>query len=247
MAKSSGVAGGFYVGGYDLSGDVGSVENAGSPRGTLDVTAISQSGMDRLLMPSTGEISFRSFFNDAALAEHIILKTLPTTDTQVVYAKGQAIGDSCAMLVAKQLNYDASRNADGSLEFAITASSTSGVPLEWGVMLSAADDTHGSAGSSSSLDSGASSSAGAAAYLQVIDINSGTPTFKIEDSTNDSSWSDLVSFSAVANGNEPAFQRVTVSGTVNRYLRVTSTGTFSNAKFIIGIRRGESTDDVAYA
>ena len=247
MAKSSGVAGGFYVGGYDLSGDVGAVDNLSSPRATQDVTGIGQSAMDRLLMPGSGEIAFKSFFNDAALQEHVILGALPTTDTQVVYAKGQAIGDVCAMLVAKQIDYNPSRNSDGSLEFTITASSTSGVPLEWGVMLSAADDTHGSAGSSSSLDSGASSSAGAAAYLQVIDINSGTPTFKIEDSTNDSSWSDLVSFSAVANGNEPAFERKTVSGTVNRYLRVTSTGTFSNAKFIIGIRRGESTDDVAYA
>jgi len=247
MAKSSGIAGGFYVGGYDLSGDVGSLENASSPRGTQDVTGIGQSGMDRLLMLGTGEIGFRSFFNDAALAEHIILKTLPTTDTQVVYAKGQAIGDACAMLVAKQINYDPSRNADGSLEFAVTASSTSGVPLEWGLMLSAADDTHSSAGSSSSLDNGASTSSGAAGYLQIIDINSGTPTVKITDSTDDSSFSDLIAFTAVANGNEPAFERKTVSGTVNRYVKITTTGTFSNCKFIVGFRRGESTDDVAYS
>jgi hypothetical protein len=247
MAKSSGVGGGFYVGGYDLSGDVGSLENAGSPRATQDVTGIGQSAMDRLLMLGTGEIGFKSFFNDAALQEHVILSALPTTDTQVVYAKGQAIGDVCAMLVAKQINYDASRNADGSLEFAITASSTSGLPLEWGVMLSAADDTHGSAGSSGSLDGSASSSAGAVGYLQIIDINTGTPTFKIEDSANNSDWAALITFAAVANGAEPSFERKTVSGTVNRYLRVTSTGTFNNAKFIIGIRRGESTDDVAYA
>ena len=83
--------------------------------------------------------------------------------------------------------------------------------------------------------------------MQLIDINSGSPTFKIEDSANNSSWADLVSFTAVANGNEPTAQRVEVSGTVNRYLRVTSTGTFSNAKFIIMYRRGESVDVTAYA
>lgn len=246
MAKSSGIAGGFYVGGYDLSGDVGSIDNVGGPRGTMDVTGIGQSGMDRLLLPGNGVISFKSFFNDAALAEHVILKSLPTTDTHVVYAKGQAIGDACAMLVAKQINYDPTRNQDGSLEFAIEATSTGGVALEWGVMLSAADDTHASAGSSDSLDNGASSSAGAAAYLQILDINSGAPTVKIEDSTNDSSWSDLITFTAVSDGAEPTFERKTVSGTVNRYLRVTTTGTLSNCKFIVGIRRGESTDDVAY-
>ena len=247
MAKSSGVAGGFYLGGYDLSGDVGSIDNIGGPRGTLDVTGIGQSAMDRLLLPGTGTISFKSFFNDAALAQHVILRSLPTTDTQVVYAKGQSIGDACAMMVAKQINYDASRNQDGSLEFSIEAQSTGGVPLEWGVMLSAADDTHSSASSSSSLDNGASTSAGAAAYLQILDINSGAPTVKIEDSANDSSWSDLITFSAVSDGAEPTFERKTVAGTVNRYLRVTTTGTLSNCKFIVGIRRGEAVADVAYA
>ena len=66
------------------------------------------------------------------------------------------------------------------------------------------------------------------------------------DSANNSDWADLVSFTAVANGNEPASERVSVTGTVNRYLRVTSTGTFSNAKFIIAYRRGTAQDDPAY-
>jgi len=247
MAKLSGVAGGFYVGGYDLSGDVGSIDNIGGPRGTLDVTGIGQSAMDRLLLPGSGTMTFKSFFNDAALSSHVILGALPTTDTQVVYARGQAIGDACAMMIAKQINYDWSRNQDGSLELTVEAQSTGGVALEWGVMLSAADDTHSSASSSSSLDNGASTSAGAAAYLQILDINSGAPTVKIEDSTNDSSFSDLITFSAVSDGAEPSIERKTVAGTVNRYVRVTTTGTLSNCKFIVGFRRGEATDDVAYS
>ena len=113
-------------------------------------------------------------------------------------------------------------------------------------MLFAAEATHGSAGSTDSKDDGASSASGLAAYLHILDINTGTPTFKIQDSPNDSSWSDLVSFSAVANGAEPAAERVTVSGTVNRYLRVTSTGSFSDAKFVVVYRRGETVDDTAY-
>ena len=52
---------------------------------------------------------------------------------------------------------------------------------------------------------------------------------------------------AVANGAEPASERKTVSGTVNRYLRLTTTGTFVNCIFAVAIRRGEAVDDEAYA
>ena len=244
MAKSSGVAGGFYVGGYDLSGDVSSVDSISNSRSTIDVTALNQSAMDRLLGKGTGEISFSTFFNDAALAEHAILSSLPLTDTQVVYAKGGAIGDACAMMDAKQLNYDPSFNADGSVGISVQTVSTNAFPIEWGVMLSAADDTHASAGSSASLDHGASTSAGAAGYLQ---ITSGTPTVLIQDSANNSDWATLIAFTAVANTAEPAFERKELAGTVNRYLRITTTGTFSNCKFIVGIRRGLAVDDIAYA
>ena len=49
---------------------------------------------------------------------------------------------------------------------------------------------------------------------------------------------------AVADGAEPTAERVTVSGAVERYLRVTTTGTFTNATFIVTTRRGTSADDV---
>ena len=247
MGKEGGVAGGFYVGGYDLSGDVGVLDRVGSPRATKDVPGISQSAYQRLLLLGHGEIAFMAFFNDATGQAHPALSALPTTTTHVLYAQGQAIGDVCAMLVALQVNYDPVRNEDRSLDFRIEAVSTAGVALEWGVMLSAADDTHSSATSSSSLDNGASSSDGAAAVLELIDISSGTPTVVVEDSANDSTFATLISFTAVADGGEPTSERKTVSGTVDRYVRVTTTGTFTNAKFAVGIRRGESTDDVAYA
>ncbi|NIV28256.1 MAG: hypothetical protein GWN58_01720 [Anaerolineae bacterium] len=44
----------------------------------------------------------------------------------------------------------------------------------------------------------------------------------------------------------PAAERVTVAGTVDRYLRVTSSGTFTSADFAVMVRRGESVDDEAY-
>jgi len=245
MAKKSGLGQSFYIGGYDLSGDVGAISSIGSPRTLLDITGINKSAIERVNGQGTGNLEFNTWFNDAALAEHVILSSLPTTDTSVVYAFGGAVGDTAALLTAKQVNYDWSRGADGSFQGTVQCQST-GYPLEWGVMLTAADDTHSSATSSSSKDDGASTASGIAGYLQIIDIASGTPTVKIQHSSNDSSWSDLVTFSAVANGAEPAFERKEASSTVNRYLRITTTGTFTDLDFVVAYRRGESTDDLAY-
>ena len=50
----------------------------------------------------------------------------------------------------------------------------------------------------------------------------------------------------VASGAEPVAERKTVSGTIDQYLRITTTGTFTNADIAIGYRRGLTGDDVAY-
>lgn len=62
MAKSSGLGDNFYVGGYDLSGDVGSVDQIGSPRGTFDVTGINKFANERIYGRKDGMLSFTSFF-----------------------------------------------------------------------------------------------------------------------------------------------------------------------------------------
>ena len=51
-------------------------------------------------------------------------------------------------------------------------------------------------------------------------------------------------FSSVGYASTPTAERSTMSGTVKRYLRVTTTGTFSNADFIVATRRGTAQDDV---
>tara|TARA_R110002020_G_scaffold120129_2_gene273690 strand:- start:3728 stop:4465 length:738 start_codon:yes stop_codon:yes gene_type:complete len=245
MAKQSGLTDNFFIDGHDLSGDVTSVDTISGSKATLDTPVIESAGMVRLAGHGSGEISFTSWFDDGTNLEHTALAGIPTTDVVVLYTRGVASDSPAAGIVAKQVNYDGAKGSDKSLTMNVQCLANA-VPLEWGVLLTAGAITQSSAGSESSKDDSASSSSGIAAYLQMIDINSGTPTITIEHSANNSSWSTLLSFSAVANGNEPAAERKTASGTVNRYLRVTSTGTFSNAKFVIAYRRGESVDDTAY-
>ena len=245
MAKQTGLTDNFYIDGHDLSGNVTSVDTISGSKATLDTPVIESAGMVRLAGHGSGELSFTSWFDDGTNLEHDALKGLPTTDVVCLYTRGVASDSPAAGLVAKQINYDASKSSDKALTKTVHCLGQ-GVPLEWGVLLSAGQITQSSAGSESSKDDSASSSSGIAAYLQMVDINSGAPTITIEHSANNSSWSTLLSFSAISDGAEPSAERVTASGTVNRYLRITSTGTFSNAKFVLAYRRGESVDDTSY-
>jgi hypothetical protein len=248
MAKSSGLGNLFYIAGADLSGDVGSLDNISAPRTAVEITGINSSSIERVYTHGSGQIDFNSFFNDAAGQSHLTLRASQSAaTTHVIYAVGSARGDTAALFTAKQTNYDGARGADGGQSFSVSCLGDSDVPIEWGVMLTAAKETFSSAGSKSSYDQGAATSSGAAVILQLFDINSGAPTIKIEDSANDSSWSDLVSFTAVSDGSEPTTERVTVAGAVRRYLRVTATGTLSNAVVAVAIRIGTANDSVAYA
>ena len=245
MAKQTGLTDNFYIDGHDLSGDVSQVGTVAGRKAVLDTPVLDKAAMVRLAGHGDGEISFSTWFDDGTNLAHTALSPLPTTDVVVLYTRGTAADAPAAGLVAKQVNYDGTKGSDKAMSFNVQCLGQ-GTPLEWCVLLTDGQITHSTSASTSDKDDGASSSSGLAAYIQMVDINSGTPTVKIEDSTNGSSWSDLVSFSAIADGTEPKAERVTVSGNVNRYLRITSTGTFSNAKFVLAYRRGESVDDTAY-
>jgi hypothetical protein len=245
MAKQTGLADAFYIDGHDLSGDVTSVDTISGKRPAIDVPSLSKPAMERVPGHADGEISFTTWFDDGTNLSHTALSVLPTADVAVLYTRGVAADSPAAGLIAKQINYDPTKGQDRAWSASVQCLGQ-GTPLEWGKLLTAGLITHSSASSTSDKDDGASSSNGLAAYIQMVDINSGTPTLKIEDSTNGSSWADLVSFSGIADGAEPKAERVVVSGNVNRYLRISSTGTFSNAKFVISYRRGESVDEPGY-
>jgi len=246
MAKKSGLGQEFYIHGYDLSGDVGSLDGASGTRELLDVTPISKSATERLVGRSSAALGFNTWFDDEAEKEHAALSGLSTADRVVMWAMGGTTGDVACAFPAKQLNYDASVGADGSLSFSVDCESN-GVAMDWCDLLTDGQVTHSSSGSNTSRDDAAATSAGLVAYLEIVDCASGTPTVTIQQSSDNGStdsWATVLSFSAVGYASAPTAERVTVSGAVERYLRVTTTGTFSNADFVVATRRGTAQDDV---
>lgn len=238
MAKQSGLGDNFYVGGYDLSGDINSLQNVGGGHATLDVTGINKSAVERIGGLREGRMEFTSYFNNSTSpsGSHPVLKQLPTTDVQFTYCRGTSLGSPAASMIGKQTNYDGTRADDGDFKFQVSAQSNA-YGIEWGRLLTAGlrNDTAGTSGSS--VDDSAGTSNGLQAYLHVTGFAGTDVTVTIQHSTDNSTWSNLVSFTAAtAVGTE----RVTVAGTVNRYLRVSTAGTFTSATFAVNAVRNQT-------
>jgi len=231
----------FYLGGYDLSGDVAALDNISGPRSTFDVHGINRSAVERVLGRADAEIDFSVFFNDAAGQEHLALRSLPTTDRVVLANISSTLGDPSVFMNAKQINYDWNRGADGSLMGTVQCSGNN-APLEWGTLLLPAA-TISSAGNSASENNGGASSYGLSAVIHCTAFSGSNYTATIQQSSDDGSsdaFATLKAFTQITAVN--ASERVTVTGAVEQYLRVNHAGSFSSVDVVIATRRGVAND-----
>lgn len=242
--KTSGLGDNLYVGGYNLSGDIGAIDTISSPRGLLDDTGIDKLAYERMLSTKDGEISYSAFFNVDTAQEHPVLSVLPTSDVGVMYCRGTTLGNPTACMLGKQINYDPTRGADGSFTFKVQALASK-YGLEWGKQLTAGTRTDTAATQGSGLDGGASSSFGLQAYLQVFAFTGTDVTIKIQDSADNASWADLTAgaFTAVTTGRQTQRLATASGATVRRYLRVTTTTSagFTSAAFAVAVMRNAAT------
>lgn len=95
----------------------------------------------------------------------------------------------------------------------------------------------------SSVDNAASSAAGGAGYLQVLDLTLGgytSATVNVRHSADNAVWATLMTFTAVTAG--PSAERKPVAGTVNRYLATSGAwvgaGSDMSITPVVGFYRG---------
>lgn len=242
MSKTSGLGDRLFVDGVNLSGDVGAVGRVGGGPSTQDVTGIDKSAFERQGTVRDGAIEFTGFYNDSAGASHATLKTLPTADRLVTYCRGALLGKPAATCNAKQIGYDWTRGANGELTVAVQAQAD-GFGVEWGELLTDGVRTDTVATNGTGLDYGAvSTTFGLQAYLHVLAVTGTSVTVKLQDSADNTTFADVAgaAFTAVTPGGAPSTQRLAVAGTVRRYVRAVSTGTFSNAQFVAVLVRNET-------
>lgn len=237
MTKQSGIGGLFFVNGYDLSGDVGVINAIHDTQNLLDVTGLNKGAPERIGGLGDGNIDFTSFFNDGAGASHTILKVMGGGDKRVTYAVNSTLGRGGWSLTGKQADYSGTRGADGSLAFQSSFQSSDGEGLRGGVMLTAGKRTDTTATNGSSVNGQAASNFGADLFLHVFSFSGTDVTVTIQDSANNSAWSNLTGavFTAITAG--PTSERIALANdaVVRKYLRAitTTTGGFSSLVFAV--------------
>ena len=159
--KSTGLGDRLLVGGYNLSGDIGSLEMISSSVAPIPDADITQSGEDRLWGRRDGNIAFTAFFDKASGKAHPVLSALPRTSSVVTYLRGAALGNPAASHVAKQIDYAGQRGNDGSLTFSIATQASDGFWLDWGRQLTAGERTDTTGTNGAGVDGTASSALGA--------------------------------------------------------------------------------------
>jgi hypothetical protein len=245
VAKKSGLAQRFFLGGYDLSGDTGAGnEIGGGLAGTQDVTGIDKEAYERKGLLRDGRLSWTSFFNPDTAKAHPVLSALPTTDRHEMWATATSIGSPAACMVGKQIDYNPTRGADGSLTISVS-SQANAFGLEWCELLTAGIRTDTTATNGASFDLGTGSLAfGLQAYLQVFAFTGTSATIKLQESSDNGAgdaWADVTGGAFTAVTAAPTAERIQTgrSQTVERYLRVVTTGTFSNLQFAVAVNRND--------
>jgi hypothetical protein len=110
----------------------------------------------------------------------------------------------------------------------ITSGTHRGVVLANGASITSASQTY------TAVDNGGASSNGIIANLHITASNQSTIA-KIQHSVDNSTWVDLVTFASIAAGR--GAERKIVTGTVNRYLRATWSGTLGTRTVVITAAR----------
>lgn len=237
MTKTAGMGDNLYIGGVNIANDIGSLSSIGGGPAVLDLTGIDKSAMERLGSVRDGRIEFSAWYN-SALA-HPVLSALPTADIVLTYARGTVLGNVAACLIGKQINYDGNRQQDGAYALAVSAQANA-FGLEWGNQLTAGQRTDTTATSpGTGVDLTAVSTAfGWQAYLQVFAGFVGTSaTMTIQDSADNAAFANMGggggSFTAATGITTQRIVSPGTTDTVRRYVRVITTGTFTNVVFSV--------------
>lgn len=243
MAKTAGMGDQFLIDGTDLSGDTASLGSIHGGCAPIDVTGINKSAYERLGGLRDGGMSWVSFFNPTGA--HPKLSALPTADAQTSYFRGTALLNPAASQISKQVNYDPTRDQAGAITFAVDAVANA-FGLEWGKNLTGngttelRTDATATTGAAIDENPSAGTAFGGQAYFHLIAFAGTSVTIDIQSATTSGGSYATTGLTSAAL-TTPGAQRVAVANnvTINEFLKVVTTGTFTNAVFAVVFVRNQ--------
>jgi hypothetical protein len=154
----------------------------------------------------------------------------------IVATEGHGLGSRAVMLESDATSYEVSGAIADVVQASAEFQSSEGV--EHGVILSSGAAISAT-GNGTGVDNGAATTNGGVGYLSVpVNTRNGNVTVKIAASADNSTFADLVTFTVVSSATKTS-ERVEVTGTVARYLRVSYTvaGSTGTATPIVAFSR----------
>lgn len=247
MPKQSGLGNQLFIGGNDVGANISAINNISTPRATLPATNITQSAQARIFGLRDASAEFTAYFDPAALASHSVFRTLPYTDTNVMYLMSNTLGDEAFSIVGKQLNYDGTRADDGAFMFGVSIQSN-GFGADWGNTLTAGKRSDVAPANGTGVDfttaaNPAAAAFGFQAYLQVFSFTGTSVTIQLQDSPDNSVWTNITGGAFTVVSAAPTSERIqSASATLSvaRYVRVITSGTFSQCTFAVAFTRNDS-------
>lgn len=213
-------------GAYDMSSYLNEASASASVE-TAETTTFGVAGGAKTYIVGLedGTVSASGLFDGAADAIDEVLTTSIGSDTLApvtIAPNGTTLGERVKTLQAKTTSYEVSSPVGDVVSVSYQAQADGGV--DHGVSLATLASISSST-NHTSVDNGASSADGGVGQVHVtVNTRDSATTLKVQHSTDNSTWVDLVTFSSVS-ATTTASERVVVANgtTVNRYLRAIST------------------------
>lgn len=231
MSKRVGKFTKIWVGGYQLTTTANAFSTAHTGQEN-DAGGYTQDMM-YLIGRDDGAINLSGLFSEDTHPTHTALKSLASGDTQLVVSAAiganvvPTLGDPTFHLLSGESQYTVSPVLNGVVGVNAIFKAK-GYPIEYGKLLG--DTTVTADADGTALDNSAGTTAGGAGFLHITGLSSGdTIVVKIQHSTNNSVWVDLITFTL--DGTALSSERVGVTGTVNRYLRASYDVTGASISF----------------
>lgn len=191
-----------------------------------ECTTLSDEGQKYTPGLKSGSLSVNGNFNADAATLDVLFAAAAGTDNSALWTvcpDGYTLGKPCFIVNSDPQSHDVSASVADTVTLALESMPDDGV--DRGVVLHTLE-AETSDTNETSVDNGASTANGGAASLHVTAYSGLTSaTVKVQHSTDDSVWVDLITFTSVT---ATTYEHKTVTGTVNQYTRaltdVTGTG-----------------------
>ena len=213
----------IYVDQYDFSGYFNTA-SATSNVDTAETSAFGDSAKTYIVGHTDGTVSLGGMFEGTASTgtdQYFESVLGASTKQKVIIAnEGHSLGGRIVALESDTTSYEVSSPIGDVVQASVEFQASEGVGH--GVLVSNGNAVSAT-GTGTGVDNAVATTNGGVGFLSVpVNTRNGDITVKIQHSADNSTFADLVTFTTVT-GSTLTSERIEVTGTVNRYLRVSYT------------------------